>query len=66
METKNKAGFLDRLRRRFHFPHKCYVDPVGISGGLALWWTDDIHLDVRFASWNMICSVISSPACQSS
>ncbi|KAL7175920.1 hypothetical protein ACSBR2_029486 [Camellia fascicularis] len=46
MKTKNKAGYLDRLRRRFHFPHKCYVDPLGISGGLALWWADDIHLDV--------------------
>ncbi|KAI7988028.1 hypothetical protein LOK49_LG13G02958 [Camellia lanceoleosa] len=66
METKNKASFLDRLCRHFHFSHKSYVDPIGVSGGLALWWTDDIHLDVRFSLWNMIRSVISSFDSQSS
>lgn len=66
VETKNKASFLDRLHRRFHFPYKCYVDPLGISGGLALWCTDDIHLNVRMSPRNMIHSIISSPACQSS
>ncbi|KAL7212909.1 hypothetical protein ACSBR2_015580 [Camellia fascicularis] len=54
METKNKEARLERIRRGLHFPNKCYVNPEGLSGGLALWWSDSVHLDIRFTSRNLI------------
>ncbi|XP_028095770.1 uncharacterized protein LOC114293006 [Camellia sinensis] len=58
---KNKSTSLESIRRRLRFSHSSYVDPVGTSGGLAVWWTDDIDLDIRFKSSNLIRGVISSP-----
>ncbi|KAK8629910.1 hypothetical protein V6N13_078727 [Hibiscus sabdariffa] len=36
-----------------------YVDPVGIAGGLALWWTNDVKLSVLLHDKNLIDTVIS-------
>ena len=38
METKNKEEKLEMLRRRNGFEKGCYVEPEGLSGGLAVWW----------------------------
>ncbi|KAG5544350.1 hypothetical protein RHGRI_016936 [Rhododendron griersonianum] len=46
METKNKRSILESIRRRLHFNNGCYVDPIGKSGGLALWWSDELPLAV--------------------
>ncbi|KAH7838717.1 hypothetical protein Vadar_030280 [Vaccinium darrowii] len=61
METKNKQPVLERIRKSLHFPNKCYVDPEGTSGGLALWWTDDIQVDIHLKSKNIIRAVMSKP-----
>ncbi|KAH7854714.1 hypothetical protein Vadar_017036 [Vaccinium darrowii] len=45
---------LERFRRRLQFPNSCYVDPIGLSGGLALWWKEDINVEVKWKSKNMI------------
>ncbi|KAL7184402.1 hypothetical protein ACSBR2_026539 [Camellia fascicularis] len=66
METKNKSVSLERIRRRLHFTNHCYVEPEGLSGGLALWWMDDFQLDVRHKSRNMIRAVISTSSFSSS
>ncbi|KAK9006988.1 hypothetical protein V6N11_019317 [Hibiscus sabdariffa] len=36
-----------------------YIDPVGIAGGLALWWTSDVKLTVLSHDKNFIDTVIS-------
>ncbi|GKG13825.1 reverse transcriptase [Tanacetum coccineum] len=54
METKNKQQKLERLRRSLHFASAYYVDPVGCSGGLALWWTSAIDLDIITCNKNLI------------
>ena len=54
METKNKSPKLERLRRSFKFPFFIYVDPVGLSGGLALWWSEGFDLHVAEKNRNLI------------
>ncbi|KAL7163112.1 hypothetical protein ACSBR2_039248 [Camellia fascicularis] len=61
METKNKAARLERVKRSLNFSHKCYVEPEGLLGGLALWWTDEVNIDLRFKSKNLIRGVVSPP-----
>ncbi|KAH7839217.1 hypothetical protein Vadar_001340 [Vaccinium darrowii] len=62
METKNKRPLHERIQKALHFNNNCYVDPEGTSGGLALWWTDEVSLDIRYKSKNMIRAIVSSPA----
>lgn len=59
METKNKQSLLEKIRRRLHFSYLCYVDPMGISGGLALWWNDEVDLQVRAKSQNLFRCVLT-------
>ncbi|CAL5418073.1 unnamed protein product [Camellia sinensis] len=54
METKNNQLKLEAIRRRLRYPNQSYVDPVGLSGGLALWWLDEVHLQVSFKSANLL------------
>ncbi|KAL7257416.1 hypothetical protein ACSBR1_003670 [Camellia fascicularis] len=60
METKNKSASLHSLRRHLRFSHSSYVEPVRALEGLAVWWTDDIVLDIRFKSTCMIQGLITS------
>ncbi|KAK4268485.1 hypothetical protein QN277_025138 [Acacia crassicarpa] len=60
METKQKARYLRKVRRRCGFNEEWLVDPIGISGGLALWWADSIKVDILFSSINIIHARISS------
>ncbi|KAG5523350.1 hypothetical protein RHGRI_035240 [Rhododendron griersonianum] len=62
METKNKRDALERIRRRLHFSNSSYVDPVGLWGGLALWWKDDVDIDVRYKTKNMFRCVVTWPS----
>ncbi|XP_028124116.1 uncharacterized protein LOC114321174 [Camellia sinensis] len=59
METKNQRSVLECLRRRLRFTNSSYVDPVGIVGGLALWWTDEIVIDVCSRNQNLFRCVLS-------
>ncbi|KAG5549991.1 hypothetical protein RHGRI_015079 [Rhododendron griersonianum] len=45
---------------------QCYMDPVGLLGGLALWWKDGIDVDVRFKSKNIFRCVVKWPSSPSS
>lgn len=42
-----KTRKLERIRRQLNFRGFWYVEPVGLSGGLALWWreTDILQVD---------------------
>ncbi|KAG5530896.1 hypothetical protein RHGRI_025747 [Rhododendron griersonianum] len=64
METKNNRNTLDRIRQQLQFSNCCYVDPVGLAGGLALWWKDEVDIEVRFKNKNIIRCIISWPNVQ--
>ncbi|OMO61796.1 hypothetical protein CCACVL1_23233 [Corchorus capsularis] len=54
METKNKRSYMKGLKRKLKFSHDFYVDPDGLSGGLALWWTDDVKVKILRSCKNLI------------
>lgn len=41
------------------FDFGSYVEPEGLSGGLALWWVNELKVDVECASKNAIHTVIT-------
>ena len=43
-ETKNKVKKMEKIRREVGFGNLCYVPPVRVAGGLALWWSDDMNV----------------------
>lgn len=58
METKqSKKKFECVRRRRFNFFGSYYVDPRGLSGGLAVWWHEDLKVEILFSSKNFIHTV---------
>ncbi|KAL8124435.1 hypothetical protein AgCh_012179 [Apium graveolens] len=59
METKNKKRKLDRIRRSINMPNAFYVDPVGQSGSLAVWWLDSINIMISHADHNLIRAIVS-------
>ncbi|OMO50989.1 reverse transcriptase [Corchorus capsularis] len=46
METKNREDKLETLRRKLRFNGKFYVEPEGIGRGLALWWNEQISVEL--------------------
>ncbi|KAK4266414.1 hypothetical protein QN277_027340 [Acacia crassicarpa] len=54
METKQKASYVRKIRRRCGFTEEWIVNPVGKSGGRALWWSDTIMVNILFSSSNII------------
>ncbi|PPD98531.1 hypothetical protein GOBAR_DD04440 [Gossypium barbadense] len=60
METKQKGGKLEKLRRSFNFDNSFYVEPVGRAGGLALWWWQSININVENFSKNFINVIVKN------
>ncbi|KAK9042415.1 hypothetical protein V6N11_017490 [Hibiscus sabdariffa] len=58
-ETKQKKPFLERIRKRLKFDSSFYIDPLGISGGLALWWKSDSNISILSSDKNCIHTSIS-------
>ncbi|XP_028761010.1 uncharacterized protein LOC114719664 [Neltuma alba] len=54
METRVKMDKVERWRRRLDFQNKVYVEPIRIGGGLAVWWNDDIQLQLIKADKNIV------------
>ncbi|KAL4304565.1 hypothetical protein GQ457_10G010000 [Hibiscus cannabinus] len=50
---------MNALKARFHFSGSFYVDPIGKSGGLALWWKDEVDISILSATKNFIDTSIS-------
>jgi len=62
METKNCDEVLIRLKRTLHFLHLQVFSPVGLAGGLALFWNDGLWLtDITSTPhlFDFICQDIS-------
>ncbi|KAK4268822.1 hypothetical protein QN277_022056 [Acacia crassicarpa] len=60
METKQKPGYVRKIRRRCGFEEEWLVNPVGKSGGLALWWSDILTVNILFSSPNIIHTSVMS------
>ncbi|KAK4252766.1 hypothetical protein QN277_014312 [Acacia crassicarpa] len=60
METKINSGKCKKVRLKCGFTQELYVDPIGLSGGLAVWWQDSITLSVLYRSKNIIHAIIDS------
>ncbi|KAL4379926.1 hypothetical protein GQ457_02G020200 [Hibiscus cannabinus] len=58
-ETKKKQKYLERLRTKNRFSGSFYVDPRGLAGGLALWWTEDISVTILKDSVNFIDTLVA-------
>lgn len=44
METRAPKGRVQRMKRRLKF-HKCFVvEPRGLSGGLCVFWNNEVQL----------------------
>ncbi|GKV37715.1 hypothetical protein SLEP1_g45710 [Rubroshorea leprosula] len=62
METKKNKKYLERLRRKYAFSSSVYIEPQGYSGGLALWWTEDVHISIFSSDKNMLDGSCSNVA----
>lgn len=58
MEAKNNMNKLEGIRRWLQFQGFHYVDPQGLSGGLALRGTSEVNLSILSSSKNMISASI--------
>ncbi|KAF7136176.1 hypothetical protein RHSIM_Rhsim08G0187900 [Rhododendron simsii] len=54
METKDNKVTLETICRRLNFDFGKYVEPEG----LALWWNNDVSIDVEFSNKNLMHTMI--------
>ncbi|KAL4355068.1 hypothetical protein GQ457_06G018210 [Hibiscus cannabinus] len=45
-ESKQKKRFLEKVKTKMKMVNSFYVEPYGIAGGLALWWSNDTQITV--------------------
>lgn len=54
METKNGDDYVKKKTHDLHYPHFFSIPPQGLSGGLALLWSDNVTLEILESSANII------------
>lgn len=57
-ETKNSETMIQWLQKQLHFSSYYVWNPVGQAGGLAVFWTENISVDIELVSEfyiDMIC-----------
>lgn len=54
LKTKNSSDHVMKLQRSLGYDHIFMVDPVGLSGGLALFWKSRFEVTVLSASARII------------
>lgn len=57
LETKNSSSHVLKLRSTLGYDHAYLVDPVGLSGGLALFWKSKYEVKVLSASASIVFKV---------
>ncbi|KAK8980445.1 hypothetical protein V6N11_029006 [Hibiscus sabdariffa] len=45
-ETKQKKRYMEKIHTKMKIENAFYVEPDGIAGGLALWWSNNVKLSV--------------------
>lgn len=59
METKNKEDHCERIKRKLKMERNCYVEPNGLSRGLALWWWKDIDVVIHRKEEAMVDTTVN-------
>ena len=59
METKQKNSYVTKIRKKCNFTNEWLVTPTGLSGGLALWWNDDLIVNILSSTTNVIHTSVS-------
>lgn len=54
METKSQDDVVFHVFESMRFVNKFTVPPQSLSGGLALFWKDDVKIDILSSSQNFI------------
>ena len=54
LETKNSSDHVKKFQSSLGYDHFFLVDPVGLSGGLALFWRSKYEVEVLSASSRII------------
>lgn len=59
METRAPRERAEKMQRRLKFKRCFVVNPIGLSGGLCLFWNDNVHVQIFNVSPNFIHTNIS-------
>lgn len=59
-ETIASSAYMIQLASNLHFPHCFSLPPVGHRGGLSLFWTNQVNIQIVFANQSIIHSIVSS------
>ena len=59
-ESKSKSRRIERIRSSIGFVDKFCVEPVGKSGGLAIFWKAGMDLEIVYSDKNVIASLVYS------
>ena len=59
-ESKSKSRRIERIRSSIGFVDKFCVEPVGKSGGLAIFWKAVMDLEIVYSDKNVIASLVYS------
>nr|POF00550.1 putative ribonuclease h protein [Quercus suber] len=59
-ESKTKSCRIERIRSSIGFVDKFCVDPIGKSGGLAIFWKAGVDLEIVYSDKNVIASLAYS------
>jgi len=54
METKNREEVVTKIQRSLKYHNSYIINPTCMSGGLALFWSSHININVEYANQNMI------------
>ncbi|KAK9011970.1 hypothetical protein V6N11_040041 [Hibiscus sabdariffa] len=58
-ETKQQKRYLEKIRMKMKMEHSFYIEPNGIVGGLALWWSNDVQIKILKSGKHLIDAEIS-------
>lgn len=59
METKQRRDMVVDLQVLLSYDRVCTVEPIGLSGGLAILWKQEVRVEVKFADKNVIdCEIM--------
>ncbi|KAK9004307.1 hypothetical protein V6N11_002109 [Hibiscus sabdariffa] len=58
-ETKKKKCYLKKIKMKIKVDYSFYVDPIGIAGGLALWWLHEVSMVILNSGKNFIDTKVS-------
>jgi len=54
METKNQDEFISKTFDWMGYAHRFTIPPEGLSGGLALYWKENVEVEILEAAPNFI------------